>query len=1253
MKKYLFGLLLLILVSPFAKAQNDNQKIWDALLKNDRKTALKLAKKISYNSGIESLLLKQIVNKENGLLSQDTKFQNAFTQQENFDYFLFPFWQENAVFGEYLSSGFNHDIAKKVDFYKSKSIKNKTVKAGLLYLDAILYRYKKDFTGYHKKLDDLKAIESWQYCGVFENLNESGMDVVYPPENTPISEKPFNANSNGYVNWFDAKYSDDAYQFLSNHSEYSNGINYSQTFFNLSEERTLLFKLGYGYATKLWINDVLIYEDTDKHITELDSYTIKVTVPKGMNRILVKSTNKTYSYFILRVFDENNELLAPSSLNFTRIPTKEYNHSLIDFKVLPNPIVSYFQSLDEKKYTPFFRDYMIVRTYLRIGKIKEAKKILKGYLKKYPKSSLLRSELIRVAKKEGDRNAMEEIAQNRKNDDPEYYVVYIEEVLDTDKLFKFTVAKMNERLAKIKASTDSKPIGLLTDILKHIRVENKKAFRKSLDELINFSKTNGKAKLLATYAPFYEAVFNDKQETLKILEDTYNTYYSYETYAKLLSRYKKLDKKKKVKALYEDFIGETKESIDLIIDYTSYLIKNNEYNQAIEYADKGLEIFPYSFVLMKLKGEAYVQLKKEKEALKWYEKSFKHDSGNASLRKKIKDLKKEKDPIEKIVKKEKELYEYIAANRGKKQEKAYDINILYEEKDVQLYEEGGSRTRNINIYEIVSEDGVELLKEYNLGLGYGYTIIKSEIIKPDGKIVPAEKSGSSFVFNNLSIGDVILIDYDTTSNNTGRFYKDFTDSYQFGTFYPSYESYYRIITPKGYDLNYKFNNNAFKPVKSNLGKLEMYEWATKNPKVLPPGENYIPNTVDIASRLYISTIDKWSTISNWYSDLVRTQIEYDQIVNDTFDEIFEGGYTSLTKEKRAEKIYNYMINNLTYSYVDFKQSGYVPQKPAKTIKTKMGDCKDFSTLFLALAKKADVKTNLVLISTSDLGLNELVLPSIGFNHCIVRVDLDGQEQYLELTDKNLSFKTLPTSLEDALALNIPFQSSDNNPNDLIVLKNLSGNKTILKNDIAITIYSDKYMLDNTVITTGKISPRYRDLLSEKNEEKLKKSLTKYFEDREGLDLSLKSYKVIINKKEIDTISFNTIFDVHSKIQKFGKFKLFKAPLFFKAYTADIVNLEKRNYPISYKEYENVDEYIINYTISLKDGQQFSELPENTLLTYKGHKFSITYTKKNEALLKINIVAVIDKSDISPEEYPNYKKFVKQVLETNDNVIGFK
>src|SRR5690606_18407774 len=115
----------------------------------------------------------------------------------------------------------------------------------------------------------------------------------------------------------------------------------------------------------------------------------------------------------------------------------------------------------------------------------------------------------------------------------------------------------------------------------------------------------------------------------------------------------------------------------------------------------------------------------------------------------------------------------------------------------------------------------------------------------------------------------------------------------------------------------------------------------------------------------------------------------------------------------------------------FRQSNIVPQKPMVTISTKLGDCKDLSTLFYTLAKKADLKSELVLVNTRENGENTMQIPSTQFNHCIVKIDIDGEPMFQELTDSKLPFGTMPEYLYNSQALVIPTTNTKTDKNDLI------------------------------------------------------------------------------------------------------------------------------------------------------------------------------------------------------------------------------
>jgi hypothetical protein len=1193
-----------------------------------------------------------MVLNQNGIFKRVDSFYPAFIKQSGFENYLFALWNEQFIFKDYLKQSFDTSSLVSIDYFSKIDYKNHTVKAAVTYLNAIANRYKNDFSKYYKLDNNLNAVKEWQYCGVFENLNKSGLDVKYPPEEKAISKTPFNANSNGFVNWYiPKKNKNSSYQFFSNEKEFGRGVNYAQTFITSESDQTVYINLGIGSAAKLWLNDVLIFEESESHVTELDAHTIKVTIPKGSNRLLIKLANNYSLYFIVRVLDNNGKEVKTLKYSDTYVSYTKSSKDELLVEILPNKFEEFFKNKIKEHPNNFFYEYCLINTYLRNSKEKEAKVIILKYLKKYPKSSLLRNKLMFCYTIEKDYESLKEVKKNMENDDENYYLVQFDKLINTKELFRKDVAEMKKDLIKISNSTDFNLIKLTTQLYILLRENDRVTLEKFVGKMIDEAEKIQSAKLLTTYSSLYRGYFKNDQKTIDILEKTIKDYWRYSAISKLISIYDKLDKKDKVIEKYKSLVNILSDDNSTILDFVRKLHSYQKYEASILYIDMALKNFPYSFVAMRLKGDALLQLNKKEEAIKLYKQSFSYDSGNSSLRKKIMDLEDEISPIEKVVLKNP--YEYIKSNRNKGFDNNYGINILLDEFNMILYKEGGNKSRSIVIYEITTDKGVELLKEYNLNLGYGYNLIKSEIVKPDGSIVPAEKSGSNLVFNSLSIGDVIYIDYEGTNSGTGRFYKDFSDSFELNTFHTSFKIVYRVFVAKNLNFKIKVNNGELKYTKKKLSNYILHEWEQGFLEGLPVAESYMPVDVDLAKMIHLSTIESWDVIAKWYSDLVRSSIKYNNTVDDVFNNLFPHGFKSLSEEERAKKIYYYMMNNLTYSYVNFKQSGFIPQKPSKTIKSKLGDCKDFSTLFLALGRKADLDVNLVLISTSDNGQNSLVLPSTGFNHCIAKVMLDGETQYVELTNKFLPFKTIPTSLENALALDIPIDSESNTISELYTLKNVNQTKSVLKVAVELKVKDEEKEMKVTISSKGKTSSYYRSLLSEKNNEILKKEILDFFENIEELDLTLKSYTIDKNIKEDEETIFTSNLTINSKIQKLGKTKMFKLPIITRPYSKDIISLDKREYPIIYFNYENVENYITTYKVLLNEDQKFTEIPESQTLAYKKHQFKITYKLLKDNILEISIDAITDSETILPKDYDGYKTFVKSILEIMDTYIAYK
>lgn len=1249
LSKFLFIFLFLFLTS--INAQNKNN-IWEKLHNNEREKALELVNKLDVENDIESFILKKLVLLENGNMQCDPDEIGGLINYENYENYLFSNWKVPYFFNDYLDNGFDIYNLDAPHRLPASKINNTTVKNGLYYLQAVTKRYQYQMKEFSSLIENINAIKDWEYCGVFENLNSSGIDVTYKPETDASPYTIFNARSKGKVSWYKPSENNEVYQFYTNHSEFGSGVHYAQTFVVSPKKQRVRLKLGKSGLIRVFVNDVLVIEDDDSYVTEMDAYTYEINLQKGVNRFLVKIANKGDGdpYFILRLEDENGKALEGLNTSF-----KNRNYVKSDLKSInpvnvPHSVEAFFEERLQKNIGDTnLNKFCLFLTYTRNGRYEKAIKFIDKWLSKYPNSSFIKSCLMSCYEETGDESTLKKIQDNVKRLDPKYYLSIMLEFENMDDIMNLDIEAYEAKFREIGNATDYSYMKNFAEFMVLLRQGNKDKLKEVLYSLLIDKDLPSSFKL--TFSDFYSSIFNDDDKTIEILEKYNKEGYDYSVVKYLVYYYSKQNRNEEAIKLYLESLKYYSYDNNIYYDLINLMHDVGEYKRSLPYIDTAIKNFPNSYIFTKLKGNAYLQLDRKEEAIKFYNLAFSRRPSDSKLRKTIYDLQKKKNPLEKFHLKN--AYDYIMQNRGKIASNNYGVNELLNQTDILSYKNGGGEFRVTLIYEITSQNGIDIFKEYNLGLYGNYSILKSEAVKLNGDTVPAEKQESDLVFSNLKEGDVIYIDYTKYYSNSGRFYKDYIFNANFSSYHPSLKKVYRVLT-EDKNINYSIKNGEIEYKKSKEEDLYVHEWIALNTSAAPISEDYKPPFVDTTTRLSISSISQWNEIANWYSDLVRKQLRFDDIMKKTFNEIFPNGYEKLSETERAKKIYYYITDNLNYSHVSFRQSGFVPQKPSKTIKTKLGDCKDFSALYLVLARQADLKGNMVLILTSDKGKNKLVLPSSDFNHCIVKVEIDGKEQFLELTDKYLPFKSLPMSLREATGLEIPYESKIKDDNyNLFHFKNELRLLSAFKNEYVMHIKPEESDISLKTNVSGHLASFYIETLKNENKDVLNEKIKEEILNRANEPVNFINVDNININRDKGEVTYNSKLKLNLKINKIGELNAFKIPHFFNAYTRGIVSLEERSYPINYKNYENADLYEESIIIKLEKNKKFTEIPDNINYKFKAHEFSVVYEKIEPNELKISVTSKVNSSSIKPVDYKAYKTFVEEVLDTREKFVVFK
>lgn len=1251
MRKILISAVYFLSVGAFAQSK-DHSKTWELLLNNKRNEARNYYDKTLQSQKLknfETLFLDALIDQEMGKFIFDETFIKNFVSITDEEAYLYPIVREKFMIGNVEESGYDDYTYKKADIlYESKNFQHLN--------GAIEYKTYFDFLrnnikGSAEALAKLGRIDKWQYAGVFENLNGSGMDNEYEPETYAKNDKLFNTGNFGNVGWYNRKYPDnDGFNFFFNELEYGRGIIYAQTFINNPEERKVLLEVNATNELKVFLNDVEILSSTKDGYTSAGSHLVEVVLPKGMNRLLVKNDSQTNKIAGL--------LVVPFDTNYQKIRDliyfdtyQEYNKSTFA-QLQPKELeLKFEQRLKEKiiqNPNDFIYEFILTLGYINNQQNDKAKEKIDAFIQKYPKSSLIQNVLSRYYANLDDKVKTTEILKNIEANDPEYYQVPVMKIADESSSSTMSLQDL-EKYKAILTKTKAKAMVDLFDMIIAARNHDLEKMKQHVASIKTAFANNEKYFVLFT--SLEEAEKKDQSSIIKKLEDFLATRNNIEIMYSLLDYYEKSNRIEDEKKLLKRFI-DTYPSLNILrTKYVSLLQEDPKNPEIMKQIDEGLANFPYSYSLLALKAEIMALQKNKDEAVKYAKESLAHNAENERMYKLIRDFGQTEDEIDQVAVKDLKKLAQERRNKGVKGKKG--VTILLDEYIVNVYPEGGFKKRVTYAYEITSENGIEELKEYYIN--YYDDVIKSEIIKPNGNIVPGEKSDDQIVFTNLEVGDVVLIQRESIERRGGRFYKDFNLSSYFNSEYPVVESVFTVITPENMPYQVKTNNAEVASTQKKIGNKLFQTWKLNNLPEVSFDENYTPTYYDATISVTANSIKTWQEIANWYSDLTRKSLVSDRVVEKAFAEIFPNGVSGMKDTEKAEKIYNYIEKNVTYSSVDFRQSGFIPQKPSKTLVTKLGDCKDLSTLFVILGNQAGLKSNLVLVQTNNNSPQRLLLPNLSFNHCIVKVQLDGKETFLEMTDKYLPFNAIVKGNYKAKALVISTDKNNKTPAQLIDIPADNNTKNLFKSVSEVQINGDDQNFVLRQYTMGETKSYYNNLFqSSQTEENRKKNMEKEYGGTLDKMISVKSVKLLDGRDLTSKpLSYEVQFNINDKPQSVGSLKIMKIPFLTKPFTKDIVATEKRNTDIQYTQYERQNEYFEEIYLNIPEGMKFIEIPENKTLAYNNFNYSINYQLEKNNRLKITRSSQTPWDNIKKEQYPEFKKFVEDAINAENQILGYK
>ncbi len=157
------------------------------------------------------------------------------------------------------------------------------------------------------------------------------------------------------------------------------------------------------------------------------------------------------------------------------------------------------------------------------------------------------------------------------------------------------------------------------------------------------------------------------------------------------------------------------------------------------------------------------------------------------------------------------------------------------------------------------------------------------------------------------------------------------------------------------------------------------------------------NYRDVLPLLVVSEATSWADLAHREKAYVQSVLGHEDALGETALRVV-GDASS--PEDKLQRLHAFVSQKIRYLGLEHGAGGIVPRPPALTLERGFGDCKDKTTLFVALARQVGLDAYPVLTSTDRNNPAKLLVPAASyFNHMVACARLpDGKEICADLTD---------------------------------------------------------------------------------------------------------------------------------------------------------------------------------------------------------------------------------------------------------------
>ncbi len=1082
-------------------------------------------------------------------------------------------------------------------------------------------------------------IQDWSVIGPFENISQSGFQKSFPPELGFSPDTVIPGKNDIPVKWFDIpEIRLDNWLDLTHYFDSRDAVFYGNTFVYSGSVQPVQIRIGTSGSLKAFLNDTEICRFPDENNNGIDTYIISTELQEGWNRLLVKCGYSEIQScnFLVRITDEHG---GPAAGLKYDTKAHEYSHQLeFPVSLVPNFAESAF--LEKIQLHPdHLENYLLLAmVYLINDKAVEAEKILNRASEYLPGSALIPT------------HKMEALLRGEKVDEISTIQEQLFATVPTlpGPIFYKAADALNDE--------DYETVGRLIDQYESGWPDSKLLFNLKLQYLYAIEALPEVTQLLEYFYELYPddvsivrsyfimqySSTKDPDAGIKIMKKALKENYQAE-YLNILAELHladgNLDHFEKIMEANQELQPSNPE---ILTRFGSILYQIKEYDDAEDAVKQALKIRPQSSGLWELLGSIRRDSGNSDQAGDCYRNALMYRSTNYDAREALRQLEGKPDIFTRF--KSLSADSLIAIAPGPEDYPEADAVVLMQDKHRVVYQGGASQSTEETIVRILNQNGLNAFTEFSFSFNpFLETLVveKAQVVKTSGARIEGEMSSGMVVFKSLEVGDFIHLKWKTKNYYSGKLSNHFWDEMVFSSWNPVLYSSYELLAPESETFDYVTHHFQQDAVVEQTPDGLLYRWEIMD-ELAVRYEIGMPSLEQVGKVLQITSLPDWNYIVEWYSDLAlnkaRTSFEIEQQVADIFSDLSKPDL-----EQKIRRIHHYITENVTYSYVPFRQSGLVPQKARDVLVDKVGDCKDMATLAIAMLSEVDVEASYVLVRTRDEGHRPDDLPSIDFNHCIVKVPgIDDDDIFMDLTAQNFPVKTVPNM--DMGAFSLLIESSSNAPMVLGEAGFLPRNSF---RDTKISLTEDGLMsLTSQCRKTGALAAGFRSNYRFMAQSDRERNLTEYLA---GLypNIRLTEFEILDIDAIDPEIAYHYSYEVPDYTTDTGTFRFFRVPWADRLDSNNALSYDERRYP--YQIWTMTDTMLQTIQITIPDGYEPVELTEKLKYVSEHLEYELTYSWQ-DGVIAARRQFISRKDEVSPEVYSEFKELYNKIVKADETQI---